>query len=70
MERTLLNVEPADNGWKVSLKGLLLDHKTTKFAAIDSASTHALKRHVTTGAPTGVRVQMNCGESVLIALHG
>lgn len=70
MERTLLSVEPAGDGWKVSLKNLLLDKKSTKFAAIEAASLHALERHAATGMPTGVRVHMNCGESVLVAMHG
>ena len=70
MERTLLDVEQAPGGWSVSIRGLLLDQKSTKFAAIDSASTHAFKRYVVTGRPTGVSVAMNCGESVLVSLHG
>lgn len=70
MSRTLLNVEPAEHGWKVSLRNLLLDQKSNKFAAIEAASAHALERHVATGKPTGVRVHMNCGESVLVSLHG
>ena len=70
MERTLLDVRPAPGGWKVCLKGLLLDQKTTKFAAIDSASAHAFNRYLVTGRPTGVSVAMNCGEAVLVSLHG
>lgn len=70
MERILLSVEPVDGSWQISLRRLLLDEKTTKFAAIESANEHAWRRYTTTGRPTGVRVQMNCGESVLVSLHG
>lgn len=70
MSRTLLSVEPAEDGWKVSLRNLLLEQKSSKFAAIEAASLHAHERHLATGLPTGVRVHMNCGESVLVSLHG
>ena len=31
MERTLLSVEPAHQGWRVRLRGLVLDEKPTQF---------------------------------------
>ncbi len=70
MERTLLSVEPALGGWSVRLQGLILDQKSTKFAAIDAAAAQASLQHETTGHPTGVSVVMNGGESVLVSLYG
>ncbi len=70
MERTLLSVEPAHQGWRVRLRGLVLDEKPTQFAAIDSASEHAFNRYVVTGRPTGVSLVLGSGESVLVSLNG
>jgi hypothetical protein len=70
VERTLLSVEPADEGWRVRLRGLVLDEKPTQFAAIDSASEHAFNRYVVTGRPTGVSLVLGGGESVLVSLNG
>lgn len=70
VERTLLSVAPAANGWSVNLNRLLLDLQPTRHAAIDAANAHAYKRYVVTGTPTGVTMSLCDGESVLVSQNG
>ena len=70
VERTLLSVAPAAQGWSVNLNHLLIDLQPTRYAAIDAANAHAYKRYVVTGRPTGVTMSLCDGESVLVSQNG
>jgi hypothetical protein len=70
MCRSLVNVEPKTSGWQVSIKGTPIMTHAGELEAITAASDFARMRHEATGEPTGVWVQMRCGEAVLLAAHG
>ena len=70
MERTLLSVEPADEGWQVLLDDEPLALHASKRAAIDLAMRCARNRHEITGEPTGVVAPICNGEVVLLASCG
>jgi hypothetical protein len=70
MARSVLTVEPALQGWIVSLEGKALDHRATKLEAIGVASRLAAERNRARGDSTGVAVRVANGGSVLIARHG
>lgn len=70
MERTLYTIEPTAPGWQVCLSGKPLENFRLKIAAICAAEGFARLRHAATGEPTGVRMQMLCGDLVLLGRHG
>jgi len=41
-----------------------------RFAALPAADCRAFARHRETGRPTGVEVQMACGDWVVVGTHG
>ena len=70
MERALFLIEPIDAGWSIS--GTIDDDDAfpTKLQAIHRASLLSYTHHMMTGSPTGVKVRMQCGDTVLMAMHG
>lgn len=70
MERELLTIEPANDGWAIS--GCRSDQRSypTKVQAIHRAALLSYTHHMMTGEPTGVMVQMQSGEAVLTGLCG
>jgi hypothetical protein len=70
MERSLFTIQPAMQGWR------LLDQTTVdrwypdKLAAILAADCMSFARFKATRKPTGVKVQMACGDWVMVGMHG
>lgn len=70
MERILFTIMPAYTGWQL-FDDLTIGHWfTNKMSAIQAADSMAQSRHDETGQPTGVKVQMACGDWVMVGLHG
>ncbi len=70
MERTLLYVEPAEDGWQVVLAKSVLATHDARHSAIDAAMHLARNRHEITGEPTGVVAPICNGEVVLLDACG
>ena len=70
MTRSLVNVELKPSGWQVSIRGTAIMTHAREREALAGASEFARARHEATGEPTGVWLQMRCGDGVLMAAHG
>lgn len=70
MERKLLTLQPAMQGWKLFDQDTLDYWYPDKLAAVLAADCISLARYKQTGMPTGVKVQMACGDWVMMAMHG
>jgi hypothetical protein len=70
MQRELFSVEPASNGWRVMGNLGQSPPHTSKFEAYEHARELAYARHVFTGHPTAVIVQLQCGDVVMADPHG
>ena len=70
MQNRMILVEPAEQGWSITYRGLPLGHLTTESQAVESAKGHAGDRFAITGEPIGVVLRMACGSEVLIVQHG
>lgn len=70
MERVLISIEPLQQGWMV--RGGQHGELSTDSGqeALEHASRLARARYMSTGLPTAVKVRMQCGDMVLMAMHG
>ena len=65
----MILVQPAEHGWSVTFRGLLLSILPTRSQAVESATGHAGDRFAITGEPIGVVLRLACGSEVLICQH-
>src|SRR3546814_2125044 len=70
MQSRMILVQPAEQGWSVTFRGLPLSNLPTKSQAVESATGHAGDRFAITGEPIGVVLRLACGSEVLIVQHG
>jgi hypothetical protein len=71
MERELFSIEQSPCGWVVygdSVRDEPPD--PTPVEALEHANQLAYVRHRTTGHPTGVKVKLRCGDTILVTSHG
>jgi hypothetical protein len=69
MQSRMILVQPAEDGWSVTFRGLPLSNLATKSEAVESATGHAGDRFAITGEPIGVVLRLACGSEVLICQH-
>lgn len=69
MQSRMILVQPAEQGWSVTFRGLTLGNLPTESEAVKSATGHAGDRFAITGEPIGVVLRMACGSEVLICKH-
>jgi len=69
MVRELIEIEASGDGWLVRGDGQALSCRT-KLQAMEQAHALASRRYVETGRPTGVRVPVVGGSSVVIGTCG
>lgn len=69
MPRELIEIEASADGWLVRGDGKSVRCRT-KLQAIEEAHSLASRRYVETGRPTGVRVPVVGGASVIIGTCG
>lgn len=69
MQSKMILVQPGEQGWSVSFRGLPLGLQPTKALAVESATGHAGDRFAITGEPIGVILRLACGSEVLIVQH-
>lgn len=70
MQSRMILVQPAEQGWSVTFRGLPLSNLPTRSQAVESATGHAGDRFAITGEPIGVVLRLACGSEVLIVQHG
>jgi hypothetical protein len=70
MERSLFTIQPSCYGWQLLDQSTVDQWYPDQLAAIVAADCMSLARHKATGAPTGVKVQMACGDWVMVGMHG
>ena len=71
MERELFSIEQSARGWVVyTANGRNEPPDPTPLVALEHAEQLACARHRSTGRPTGVKVKLRCGDTVLVACHG
>lgn len=71
MERELFSIEQSAGGWVVyGATGTTEAPDPTPVVALEHANELAYTRHRRTGHPTGVKVKLRCGDTVLVACHG
>ena len=70
MQSRMILVQPSEQGWSVTFRGLPLSTLPTKSQAVESATGHAGDRFAITGEPIGVVLRLACGSEVLIVQHG
>ena len=71
MERELFSIEQSARGWVVYGEGGMNEPPDpTPVVALEHANQLACARHRTTGHPTGVKVRLRCGDTILVACHG
>lgn len=71
MERELYSVEHSSHGWIVhGAREGDAPPDPTPIEALEHATRLAQARHRSTGQPTGVKVKLRCGDTVLVACHG
>lgn len=71
MERELFSIEQSARGWVVhTVGGGNEPPDPTPLAALEHADRLAGARHRCTGHPTGVKVKLRCGDTILVACHG
>lgn len=71
MERELFSIEQSANGWVVhGARGGDEMPDPTPRQALEHASQLADAWYRSTGRPTGVKVRLGCGDTVLLACHG
>src|SRR3546814_6605116 len=71
MERELFSIEQSARGWVVyTANGGNEPPDPTPLVALEHAEQLASARHRSTGRPTGVKVKLRCGDTVLVACHG
>ena len=70
MERTIVSVMAAERGWRVEC----VDHRAQELRdvhrALLTASNLAREVHQSTGRPTAVKVQMGCGDGIMMGFNG
>src|SRR3546814_15016326 len=69
MQDRMILVQPAEQGWSVTLEGQQLSALPTRSQAVESATGHAGDRFAITGEPIGVVLRLACGSEVLICQH-
>src|SRR3546814_4328546 len=69
MQDRMILVQPAEQGWSVTLEGQQLSALPTRSQAVESATGHAGDRFALTGEPIGVVLRLACGSEVLICQH-
>ena len=69
MQSRMILVQPEDDGWSVTFRGLPLSHLPTKSQAVESATGYAGDRFAIIGEPIGVVLRLACGSEVLICQH-
>jgi hypothetical protein len=69
MQSRMILVQPAEDGWSVTFRGLPLSNLATKSEAVESATGHAGDRFAITGEPIGVVLRLACGSEELICQH-
>lgn len=69
MQKRMLLVQPTDQGWAVSFRGLPLGTRPTEAEAVEAAKGHAVDRFGLTGEPIGVVLRRQCGDEVLVSQH-
>jgi hypothetical protein len=71
VERELFSIEQSARGWVVyTANGGNEPPDPTPLVALEHAEQLACARHQSTGRPTGVKVKLRCGDTVLVACHG
>lgn len=69
MQSRMILVQPAEQGWSVTFRGLQLSNLPTRSQAVESATGHAGDRFAITGEPIGVVLRLACGSEVLVVQH-
>jgi len=71
LERTLIAVEPdGQHHWQVCIHQCPVARHATRAAALEQAKQMARSCHASFGVPTGVGLQMRCGDRVLVGACG
>ena len=70
MERSLFTIKPALHGWQLVDQDTIDQWYPDQFAARIAADCMSFARFKATGLPTGVKVQMACGDWVIVGMHG
>ena len=71
MERELFSIEQSARGWVVyGESGSDEPPDPTPVIALEHAKQLAYVRHRKTGHPTGVKVKLGCGDTILMSCHG
>lgn len=71
LERELFSIEQSARGWIVyGTAGTNEPPDPTPAEALEHARQLALVRYRSTGHPTGVKVRLRCGDTVLLACNG
>src|SRR3546814_16219417 len=71
MERELFSIEQSARGWVVyTANGGNEPPDPTPLVALEHAEQLASARHRSKGRPTGAKVKLRCGDTVLVACHG
>ena len=70
MERSIFTLKPAMQGWQLVDQETVNHWYPDQLAALISANCMSFARYRATGIPTGVKVQMACGDWVMVGMHG
>jgi len=70
MERTIVSLTPAANGWRIQCEDDVYDDLHGMQHALSTAWNLAREVHRATGHPTAVKVHMGCGDGVMMAYNG
>jgi hypothetical protein len=70
MERRIVILAPANGGWRIDVPDQAARVMTDMHAALAEAWRLARDAHMSTGAPTAVKVKMGCGDGVMIGYNG
>ena len=70
MERSIFTIKPVLHGWQLADQDAVDQWYLNQVAAIRAADCMSLQRYTETGKPTGVKVQMTCGDWVMVRMHG
>lgn len=70
MERTIVLVTPAADGWRVQCEEDIYEGMLDMRVALLTGCTVARDLHRSTGCPTAVKVGIGIGEGVMLSYHG
>ena len=70
MQRTIVIVTPAANGWRVQCEEDIYEGMREMRDALWTGCTVARDLYRSTGCPTAVNLRLGFGEGVMIGYHG